>query len=248
VVHLAGVSQLTSGNGDIVVFLPRNLAADIEATVESGGERHIEVDPAMAMAMQPGSHGAGSVHGVVALNGGGAPLKLRTTSGTIHLRFLDSETGLRDSLIRDQKERLSQHGVQLVPTGYEASDPMAQAQPGNAPQAESGDWLDSWIDRLQLAFIGGTHEDPEEFQKHLISKPSPIYPEVAMNAGLQGLVKLQVRATRDGHLEAEKLLEGAPSLADAAIAAVKMWRVSPAWMLSKRGDVITTVTFNFQIH
>jgi outer membrane biosynthesis protein TonB len=69
-----------------------------------------------------------------------------------------------------------------------------------------------------------------------------------MNAGLQGLVKLQVRATRDGHLEAEKLLEGAPSLADAAIAAVKMWRVSPAWMLSKRGDVITTVTFNFQIH
>jgi len=230
------------------VFLPRNLAADIEATVESGGERHIEVDPALAMAMQPGSHGAGSVHGVVALNGGGAPLKLRTTSGTIHLRFLDSETGLRDSLIRDQKERLSQHGVQLVPTGYEASDPMAQAQPGNAPQPESGDWLDSWIDRLQLAFIGGTHEDPEEFQKHLISKPSPIYPEVAMNAGLQGLVKLQVRATRDGHLEAEKLLEGAPSLADAAIAAVKMWRVSPAWMLSKRGDVITTVTFNFQIH
>jgi len=248
VVHLAGVSQLTSGNGDIVVFLPRNLAADIEATVESGGERHIEVDPALAMAMQPGSHGAGSVHGVVALNGGGAPLKLRTTSGTIHLRFLDSETGLRDSLIRDQKERLSQHGVQLVPTGYEASDPMAQAQPGNAPQPESGDWLDSWIDRLQLAFIGGTHEDPEEFQKHLISKPSPIYPEVAMNAGLQGLVKLQVRATRDGHLEAEKLLEGAPSLADAAIEAVKMWRVSLAWMLSKRGDVITTVTFNFQIH
>ena len=69
-----------------------------------------------------------------------------------------------------------------------------------------------------------------------------------MNAGLQGLVKLQVRATRDGHLEVEKLLEGAPSLADAAIAAVKQWRVSPAWMLSKRGDVITTVTFNFQIH
>ncbi len=44
-VHLAGVSQLTSGNGDIVVFLPRNLAADIEATVESGGERRIDADP-----------------------------------------------------------------------------------------------------------------------------------------------------------------------------------------------------------
>jgi hypothetical protein len=247
VVHLAGVSQLTSGNGDIVVFLPRNLAADIEATVEAGGERHIEADPALAM-MISGNRGAGSARGMIALNGGGAPLKLRTTSGTIHLRFLDTEVALRDSLIRDQKERLNQHGVQLVPTNYDPSEPMGQAQPGNAPQPESGDWLDSWIDRLQLAFIGGTHEDPDEFLKHLTWQPNPIYPEVAMRAGVSGFVKLQVRATRDGHIEVEKLLDGSPALADAAITAVKQWRVSQAWMVAKRGDVITTLTFNFQLH
>src|SRR5580698_9714517 len=80
-VHLAGVSQLTSGNGDIIVFLPRNLAADIDATVESGGERRIEADPALGLTMQA-LRGPGSVHAVGALNGGGAPLKLRTTSGT----------------------------------------------------------------------------------------------------------------------------------------------------------------------
>ena len=73
-------------------------------------------------------------------------------------------------------------------------------------------------------------------------------PEVAMRAGVTGLVKLQVRATRDGHLEVEKLLDGSPTLADAAISAVKQWRVSPAWMVGKRGDVITTLTFNFQLH
>jgi len=247
VVHLAGVSQLTSGNGDIVVFLPRNLAADIEATVEAGGERHIEADPALAM-MISGNRGTGSARGMIALNGGGAPLKLRTTSGTIHLRFLDTEVALRDSLIRDQKERLNQHGVQLVPTNYDPSEPMGQAQPGNAPQPESGDWLDSWIDRLQLAFIGGTHEDPDEFLKHLTWQPNPIYPEVAMRAGVSGFVKLQVRATRDGHIEVEKLLDGSPALADAAITAVKQWRVSQAWMVGKRGDVITTLTFNFQLH
>ena len=247
VVHLAGVSQLTSGNGDIVVFLPRNLAANIEATVEAGGERHIEADPALAMMIQ-GNRGSGSASGMIALNGGGAPLKLRTTSGTIHLRFLDTEVALRDSLIRDQKERLNQHGVQLVPANYDPSDPMGQAQPGNAPQPESGDWLDSWIDRLQLAFIGGTHEDPDEFLKHLTWQPNPIYPEVAMRAGVSGFVKLQVRATRDGHIEVEKLLDGSPALADAAITAVKQWRVSQAWMVGKRGDVITTLTFNFQLH
>ena len=35
-VRLAGASQLNSGNGDIVVFLPRNLAANIDATVANG--------------------------------------------------------------------------------------------------------------------------------------------------------------------------------------------------------------------
>jgi DUF4097 and DUF4098 domain-containing protein YvlB len=244
-VHLAGVSQLTSGNGDIIVFLPRNLAADIDAVVESGGERRIEADPALGLTMQA-SHSPGSVHAVGALNGGGAPLKLRTTSGTIHLRFLDSEVALRDSLIRDQKERLTERGVQLMPTGFDASE-SSQVQP--APGApDKGDWLDSWLDRLQVAFIGGVREDSDEFMKHLIIQPPAVYPEIAMRAGVQGLVKLQVRATRDGHIEVEKLIDGAPSLADAAIAAVKQWRINPTWVLSKRGDVISTVTFNFILH
>ncbi len=77
-VHLPGLSQLTSGNGDIVVFLPRNLAADIDAVVESGGERRIEADPALALQIQ--ERGNGPVHAMGALNGGGPPLKLRTTA------------------------------------------------------------------------------------------------------------------------------------------------------------------------
>lgn len=243
-VHLSGVSQLTSGNGDIVVFLPRNLAADIDAIVESGGERRIDADPALGLTMQ---HGPGSVHAVGALNGGGAPLKLRTTSGTIHLRFLDSEIALRDSLIREQKERLIEHGVQLMPTGFDTSD-RSESQPGSTSSDDKGDWLDSWLDRLQIAFIGGVREDSDEFKKHLTAQPPPAYPEIAMRAGVQGLVKLQVRASRDGRVEVEKLIDGAPSLADAAIAAVKQWRVNPTWVLAKRGDVISTVTFNFQLH
>ncbi len=247
VVHLAGVSQLTSRNGDIVVFLPRNLAADIDASVDSGGERRIEVDPALGLTFQAPSGGSGAVHAMGALNGGGAPLKLRSASGTIHLRFLDSETALRDSLIRDQRERLSQHGVELLPTGFET---QAGAQPQIAAQAsdDRGDWLDNWLDRLQIAFIGGVREDSEEFQKHLSTKPNAVYPEVAMQAGVRGYVTLQVRARRDGRVEVEKIIDGEPSLADAAIAALKQWRVDPTWVIAKRGDVISTVTFNFQLH
>jgi hypothetical protein len=246
-VHLAGVSQLTSGHGDIIVFLPRNLAVDIDAMVESGGERRIEADPGLSLAFQPSNHGPGSVHAVAALNGGGPPLKLRTTSGIIHLQFLDSQVALRDSLIRDQKERLSEHGVQLLAAGFNASD-GSPVQSGAAASEDKGDWLDSWLDRLQIAFIGGVREDSDEFMKHIIAQPKPNYPEIAMRAGVQGYVKLQVRAARNGHLEVEKLIDGAPSLADAAIEALNQWRVDPAWVISKRGDVISTVTFNFQLH
>jgi TonB family protein len=242
-VHLAGASQLTSGKGDIVVFLPRNLAADIDATVESGGERRIEADPALDLAVQVPAHGP--AHASAKLNGGGPPLKLRTISGTIRLRFLDSEVALRDSLIREQKERLSQYGA-MVAAGLDVPNPvLASSEPPTSD--DRSDWLENWIDRLEIAFWGGVHEDADEFRKHLIANPQPAYPDVAQRAGLQGLVRLEVRAARDGHIEVLKLIDGSPTLADAAMAAMKQWRVDPAWMSGKKGDVISTVTFKFQL-
>jgi hypothetical protein len=46
-VSLPGASQLSSGAGDINVFLPRNLAANIDAIVENGGLSRIDADPAL---------------------------------------------------------------------------------------------------------------------------------------------------------------------------------------------------------
>jgi TonB family protein len=247
-VHLAGASQLTSGKGDIVVFLPRNLAADIDATVESGGERRIDADPALALAVQAPTVRGGPIHAVAKLNGGGPPLKLRTTSGTIRLQYLDSEVALRESLIREQKERLTQYGVQVVPAGFDVPDPAQVRPDAAASPEEKGDWLENWIDRLEIAFWGGVHEDADEFRKHLIASPTPCYPDIAQRAGVQGMVKLEVRAARDGHIDVLKLLEGSPTLADSAMSAMKQWRVSPEWVSSKKGDVISTVTFNFQLH
>ena len=246
-VHLAGASQLTSGNGDIVVFLPRNLAANIDATVESGGEHRIDADPSLGLSIQTAHHGTGPVHAVGVLNGGGAPLKLRTTSGTIKLQFLDSEVALRDSLIREQRERLTERGVEVppIPANFESRITQPQAE---LPPEEKEDWIESLLDHLQIWVWGGVREDTDEFKKHLVISPPPAYPDIARCAGVQGVVRLQVRVTKNGHVEVVKLIEGAPSLADAAIGAVKQWRVNPVWMNSKKGDVISTVTFNFQLH
>jgi TonB family protein len=186
------------------------------------------------------------------LTGGGAPLKLRTTSGKIRLQFLDSEIALHESLIREQVDRLNKRlmeiGFAQAPFPFEVGPTTpAFAEAPTPPEAKT-DWLESWLTSLEIAFRGGVTEDPDGFQKRLVNSPKPAYPAIAQRAGLQGIVKLQVRVKRDGSVEVQKLLEGDPALADAAIAAVKQWRAKPASINGKQVEVISTVTFNFQLH
>ena len=243
-VHLAGASQLSSGNGDLIVFLPRNLAATIEAVVTSGDVHRIEADPSLHMAVQPSQpNNSAGVRAVGTLNGGGAPLRLRTAGGKIRLQFLDSQIALRESLIREQQLRL--RTVVSVSGRLPAEPPPVSAS--DSPDTKS-DWLESWINSLEVAMTGGLRENPTDFRKRLTYSPPPSYPALAQRAGVQGVVKLQVRVLKDGRVEVQKLLEGEPSLADAAIATVKNWRGQPMWMNGKPVEVISLVTFNFQLH
>jgi TonB family protein len=251
-VHLSGASQLSSGSGDIVVYLPRNLAANIDATVVNGNERQIEADAALHLAVQGPPNGNGPVHAFGPLNGGGAPLKLRTTSGKIRLKYLDAETAYHSLLVREQEDRLNkrlaENGMPRIPFSREVGPTVPLPQDG-PPQAESPktDWLESWLGDLERAFRGGVSEDPDKFQKRLTFAPHPKYPALAQRAGVEGFVKLQVRVKQDGHVEVQKVLEGEPVLVDAAIDAVKQWQAKPEWVKGKKVEVISTVTFNFQL-
>src|SRR5438552_2482798 len=241
-VRLSGASQLASGNGDIVVYLPRNLAANIDATVTNGGERRIEADPALHLTIQSSPNGSGPIHAMTALNGGGALLKLKTTAGRIRLQFLDSETALRESLILEQVDRLNKRlkenglDVSFTPTEVAPTIPPPE-HPVTPP--EKMDWLESWLASLEIAVRGGITENPDDFLKRLVNFPKPSYPGLAQRAGLQGIVKLQLRVKKDGSIEVQKLLEGDPALADAAIAVVKQWRAKPASINGKQAEVIS---------
>ena len=237
-VHLAGASQLASGAGDIVVFLPRNLAATIEAIVEMGGENRIESDRELPLNIQ--SAGVrGPVHALGVLNGGGAVLRLKTTVGKIRLRYSDSDVALRESLIRDQMNRI---GIEMPA--------VVTVPPGGPPEGdqEKRNWFDDLWDSFEEKWRGGIGEEPEELHKRLQHSLQPLYPEIAKKAGIQGVVRLQVRVGKDGHVEVLRLIEGEPVLADAAIAAVKQWRYKEKWMNGKKVNVISEVTFNFQLH
>ena len=245
-VKLPGPSQLASSSGDIVVFLPRNLAATIDAMVETGSAASIEADPSLAMSMQ--SPQLGQIHAMGVLNGGGSTLRLRTATGKIRLKYIDEEMSLRQSLLEEQRERLTTKlGEAIELSGATGMDGMREVPPDGTPPEVRGDWFDQVRSRLEIAILGGVREDPEEFKKRLINSPPPEYPQVAQRAGLQGVVRLQVRLKTDGTLVVEKVLEGEPALVDGASAAVRRWRANPELYGGKKVDVISVVTFNFQL-
>ena len=152
---------------------------------------------------------------------------------------------MHESLLRDQRERINRALPVLLPVNGTCAPPDPACTPASP---SNGDWLESLLDKLEIAITGGLREDPDEFQKRIIIAPHPEYPTIAQRAGIQGVVKLQVRVAKDGHVEVQKVLEGEPVLADAAIMAVKQWQANPVWVNGKKVEVISTVTFNFQLH
>ncbi len=247
-VSLSGASQLVSGEGDIIVFLPRNLAANIEAIVEHGGEHRIQADPALALQIGKSAQSNGPMKAVAALNGGGPILKLKTTGGKIKLQYLESEPALWDAMMRDQRARM-ERDLAMTPVAARAMQwPEANPAPNPAPAPERYSvWPGTWVDRIETRLLGGVREDGDDFLKRVVSAPPPGYPEVARKAGIEGVVRLQVRLKQDGRIEVEKLLDGDTVLADAAIAAVKQWRGKPVAMDGKPVDVISTVKFEFHL-
>ena len=252
-VRLDGASQLTSGTGDIIVYLPRNLAVFIDATVANGSEHQIEADAGLHLAMQAPQNGNGQAHAVATLNGGGAPLKLHTNGGKIRLQYLDAEVALRESLLREEADRLNQRLVEagLAPVSFPTEITSFPDNPKDPEKMEPssrnlGDWFEDWLNEWAQKMRGGINEDPDVFLKRLTNRPSPFYPQLALRAGVHGYVRLQVKVTKDGRVEVQKVLEGEPVLVDAAIDAVKRWRAKPEWVKGKQVEVISTVTFNFQ--
>jgi TonB family protein len=248
--RLAGASELSSRVGDIIVFLPRNLAVTIDAAVESGGLERIQSDPSLPLKIQvDGPYGGGAIRANGALNGGGATLRLRTAMGKIRLQYLDSDVALRTSLMQEQMERITrrlqevqmQHSVVSLASSRQGETP-------EAPSAEKSGWLGDWLETIEERVRGGVGEDPEELQKRAVYSPPPPYPVLAMKAGIQGTVRLQVRIGRDGRAEVLKILQGEPVLAEAAIAAVKQWRYKPRRISGRPVHVISEVTFTFQLH
>lgn len=103
-----GMCEFQSGDGDIVVYIPRQLPVTIDAQIQLGDEHRVFFDPAfpIKVSYDGSSNGTHRVRAEGALNGGGEVIRLRTVTGNI--RVVMSDTNKQVQLYRQQMERLQQ--------------------------------------------------------------------------------------------------------------------------------------------
>lgn len=82
----------------------------------------------------------------------------------------------------------------------------------------------------------------------LVSRPAPVYPEVAIKAGIEGRVVVKVLVGKDGHVhDAVVQYSTAEILNEAALAAAREYIFVPAVMNSGPVSVWMSVPFSFRL-
>jgi TonB family protein len=81
----------------------------------------------------------------------------------------------------------------------------------------------------------------------LISNPQPVYPDLARQARISGVVSLQAVIAPDGHMQQLTVISGHPLLRQAALDAVKQWVYQPTLLNGQPVSVATTVDVIFTL-
>ncbi len=85
-------------------------------------------------------------------------------------------------------------------------------------------------------------------EPRIIHKVQPAYPAEAKKDKLEGIVLIDVRIGKDGKVADARVKSGHPTLAEAALAAVRQWRYEPVLGPDKKPvEVALTITINFRL-
>ena len=84
-------------------------------------------------------------------------------------------------------------------------------------------------------------------QANLIRQPKPIYPPLAKQARIQGVVLFEAIIGKDGTIQNLRLVSGHPLLVPAAQEAVKQWLYKPTLLNGEPVEVATVIDVNFTL-
>jgi periplasmic protein TonB len=84
-------------------------------------------------------------------------------------------------------------------------------------------------------------------QAKLVRQPKPVYPPLAKQARIQGVVRLNAIISKDGTIQNLSVLSGHPLLVPAAMEAVKQWVYAPTLLNGEPVEVVTQIDVNFTL-
>jgi protein TonB len=80
----------------------------------------------------------------------------------------------------------------------------------------------------------------------LLSRVVPVYPHIAITAGVQGDVKLHAIISKEGTIQSLTVMSGPPLLIQAALSAVEQWKYRPYMLNGSPVEVETFITVSFK--
>jgi protein TonB len=84
-------------------------------------------------------------------------------------------------------------------------------------------------------------------QARLVRQPRPVYPPLAKQARIQGVVKLSAIISKDGTVQHLEVISGHPLLVPSALEAVKQWVYQPTLLNGEPVEVVTQIDVNFTL-
>ena len=81
----------------------------------------------------------------------------------------------------------------------------------------------------------------------LISQPKPVYPPIAKQAHIQGVVQLAATISKNGTIDNLRVVSGHPMLTQSALQAVRQWKYQPTYLNGEPVEVETTINVNFSL-
>ena len=95
---------------------------------------------------------------------------------------------------------------------------------------------------VQRIRVGGNVQ-----QAKLVSQPKPVYPPLARQARISGVVRFNAVIGTDGRIQNLTLVQGHPLLVPAAQEAVKQWVYQPTLLNGEPVEVVTQIDVNFTL-
>ena len=80
-----------------------------------------------------------------------------------------------------------------------------------------------------------------------VQQPRPVYPPLAQEARISGVVRLNAIIGTDGTVQNLTVASGHPVLVPAALEAVKQWVYAPTLLNGQPVEVVTQIEVNFTL-